>query len=125
MLYKRRCSSLAQKKARDKLYQKRLEFQKLREMVKSLTEEEKQSDAYCGIVALVNERIEKKRLENLKYRDTKMAYAKRKREMILSKQRIYEENKLREKETTSTLGEEELDKYHFDIFDRFSMFDFL
>lgn len=105
--------------AKDKIYQKRLEFQRLREMVNSLTDEEKQSEVYCGIVALVNKRIERKRLENIKYRASKIAYAKRKR----AQQQVYEGNKLREREETTNGLACELDNYHFDIFDRVSVFD--
>jgi hypothetical protein len=105
-------------RSKEKIYQKRHEFQQLRELVNSLTEEEKQSEAYCGVVALVCERIERKRLENIKYRDSKIAYAKRKRETLLKQkqQEAYVGN--------NKLGDAELDNYHFDIFDRFSVFDF-
>lgn len=114
-----RLSKAQKDRAKEKIYLKRHEYKQLRELVKSLTEEEKQSEAYCGIVALVNERLEKKRLENIKYRYSKLAYAKRKRESLLNQQQqvvCVEDNKL---------FDAQLDNCHFDIFDSFSIFDSL
>jgi hypothetical protein len=108
---KNRHTKAQKDRAKEKIYEKRHEFQKLREFVNTLTEEEKQSDEYCGIVALVNERLEKKRLENIKYRECKLAYSRNKREEKL-------------KPFDHAL-DDELANYHFEIFDRFSMFDYM
>jgi hypothetical protein len=108
-------------RAKEKIYEKRHEFQKLREAVKILTEEQKQSEEYRSLVALVNERLEKKRLENMKYRECKLAYSRRKRDEKIKHRMQYDQTQQREDNELA----EELANYHFEIFDRFSMFDYI
>lgn len=106
-------------RARDKIYQKRLEFQKLRDFVNSLTEEQKQSGAYRDTVAFVHERLERKRLENIKYRESKLAYSRKKRDEKLKQRMQYDI--IQKREVCDHALDEELANYHFDIF---SFYDF-
>jgi len=96
------------------IYAKRASDSAIREIVRNLSEEEKQQDEFKNLVAYVELLRIRKKMENEKYKESKRLYARRK--MLRKKQEQAQAQAQAAMQSQDNILEKDLENYQFDIF---------